>query len=274
MNTLQKIAEQDETPDAKNVLQDLFQENTGRHMLDSGGAYGRNFEKNQEMDDLEKEKTPLTFDVREYGDNGEIEIIPSVSMFHFMLENADYNQTAHNATKIFKQFADRGDENRSWLSEMTAFIEQHDTNNRDAHAVNTYNHEFCHTDQAVQFIPFTVHHADPDHPEETQLEYDLHGEYALLQVHGGCDIRGGYTVPIVLHMGVHGAAMITRVGSHVDITHEKEGHLLSMTEHEIGIRDIDQHDHIAYDPDRDALTHAETGETLTARCGGFTAPLH
>jgi len=33
--------------DTADILAGMFTENTGRHMLDSGGAYGRNWEHNQ-----------------------------------------------------------------------------------------------------------------------------------------------------------------------------------------------------------------------------------
>ena len=36
--------------ETKAVIADMLQENTGRHMLDSGGAYGRNWERNQGRD--------------------------------------------------------------------------------------------------------------------------------------------------------------------------------------------------------------------------------
>lgn len=31
----------------KHLIYEMLTENTGRHMLDSGGAYGRNWERNQ-----------------------------------------------------------------------------------------------------------------------------------------------------------------------------------------------------------------------------------
>ncbi len=279
MSTLTKLSEVDEIPDTKSVLTDLFKENTGRHMLDSGGAYGRNFEENNELEDLEEEKAPVSFDIRQITDydtgepTGEIEIIPSVSMFHYMLEHAEFDETCHKLTKIFKDFSDLGDTSNSWLTEMTEFIEEHDTNDREAHAMNTYNHEFNHADQVVQFIPFTIHHLDEENPSETELEYDIYGEHVLIQIHGGCDVRGGYTAPIVLSMGMDGGAMLSRVGSHMDISLPDGSHLMDMMEHEIGISDIDEHEAIEWDADRDALVEPENNEVLVGRCGGFSAPL-
>jgi len=279
MSTLTKLADLDETPDTKSVLTDLFKENTGRHMLDSGGAYGRNFEENNKLEDLEEQKAAVSFDLRQITDydtgepTGEIEIIPSVSMFHYLLNHSEYDETCHELTKLFKDFADLGDTNRSWLTEMTEFVEEHDVNNREAHATNTYSCEFNHADQIVRFIPFTIHYLDEENPSETELEYDIYGEHVLIQVHGGCDVRGGYTAPIVLNMGMDGGAMLTRVGSHMDISLPDGSHLLDMAEHEIGISDIDEHEAIEWDEDRRALVEPENNDVLIGRVGGFSARL-
>jgi len=41
----------------KEIIYNMLTENTGRHMLDSGGAYGRNWERNQvkTIEDFENE---------------------------------------------------------------------------------------------------------------------------------------------------------------------------------------------------------------------------
>lgn len=278
MSTLTQLQQYnlEEKPDLKSVLTDLFKENTGRHMLDSGSAYGRNWENNKEIDDLEEQKTKMSVDVRQVTDydsgepTGEIEIIPSVSMFHVLLERAEYDKDAHMLNKVFKEFVDLGDSSTSWLSEMTQFVEQHDIQDQDADAVNTYQHEFNHGDQIIQFIPFSIHCVDDDQPEITQLEYNLYGDYVILQVHGGADVRGGYTAPVVLK--VRDAAMLTRIGSCCRL-YDSEGMRLDMVEHEMGIDDIDEMDFLEWDEDRKAVIDERTDEPCELVCEGFETSL-
>jgi hypothetical protein len=47
-------ATQPQRTETQTVLLEMFQENTGAHMLDSGGAYGRNWERNQGKDLFEE----------------------------------------------------------------------------------------------------------------------------------------------------------------------------------------------------------------------------
>ena len=63
----------------KHLIYEMLTENTGRHMLDSGGAYGRNWERNQKktIQDFQNEEEELiTFD----GDY----IERTVSVFHYL----------------------------------------------------------------------------------------------------------------------------------------------------------------------------------------------
>lgn len=249
-STLQKISQLEQKPDTKQVLTDLFQENTGRHMLDSGGAYGRNWEKNNNMEDLEEEKPRLTLDLWYREDNNELEIIPSVSTFHRLLDHAEFDQTAFELTKIFHEYAQTNNTNRSWLTEMTEFVEDHTMKDKEAHATNTYNHEFNHADQILQFIPVTVHHADSDEPEHTEVEYDLYGEYVIIQVHGGCDVRGGYTAPIVLN--TYEATRLMSVGDYLTLETEDGTHLFEGAEHRM-YPNLDEVDEVKWNEDAERL---------------------
>ena len=62
-------------------------ENTGRHFLDSGSAYGRHWERNHGIDFESQPSGSLEFCNR----NGETEILATLNVFHFLKERLEYN---------------------------------------------------------------------------------------------------------------------------------------------------------------------------------------
>lgn len=148
--------------ETKEVLQSMFTENTGRHFLDSGGAYGRHWEMNQGKDMSEMPEA-----WHSYG--------PTLSTFHYLLGRLGY---AAAMDRLFNIWSVDSDE--SWLSDMEEFAEKmHDQRWTDTRTFNSYNDE-TFLDQVIQWVEF-------DHDGQ---------HYILLQVHGGCDVRGGYTKPV------------------------------------------------------------------------------
>ena len=161
--------------DTKSILVDMLTENTGRHMLDSGGAYGRNWERNQDRD-FESEPA-ATLDVRylREGDNFRPDV--TLSVYHWLAEKVTFDP---KLDAIYQAFAETRREEEAEFAIMEAFVEFLSAKgiygDGDPCTVNTYNGE-CLLSQTLQFIFFT-HHDE---------------SYILLQVHGGCDVRGGYT---------------------------------------------------------------------------------
>lgn len=145
------------------VLQAMFTENTGTHMLDSGGAYGRHWQRNQGVDMTEQPKA-----YQYYG--------PTISTFHYLNDRLDF---APAMDRLFNIATCESDE--SWLSDMNEFANSMDDSPRykdSRSGGNSYNDETL-LDQVVQWVEF-------DYRDE---------HYILLQVHGGADVRGGYTKP-------------------------------------------------------------------------------
>jgi len=178
------------------VLLRMFKENTGRHICDSGGYGGRMWERNQKKDlDAEpyckvefsvwpsrnaiwegaKDKTP------------ELEIMPTISAYHFCCEHLIYEEALDKSFQTWANQPHRLDV--GWLALMQEWVEWKfkgeatspwDSNDSDPAIINTYNEE-CMLSQSLQYAMFEV---DGE-------------QYYLLQIHGGCDIRGGYTAPRV-----------------------------------------------------------------------------
>lgn len=155
------------------VIVGMLRENTGCHMLDSGSLYGRHWQKNQTRNFLDEPSATLRFSI--YGkSNWNIEYTRNI--FHFLTRNLVYNQPL---TDEFNGFM--ADKDYSDLTGMEDFCE---LNGFKYFTCNTYN-ESCNLDQTLQFTSF----GDSD-------SYS----HVLLQIHGGCDVRGGYTSPIVFDL--------------------------------------------------------------------------
>lgn len=149
------------------VLVDMLKENTGRHILDSGGAYGRAWERNQSKDLEDFINSPrVTFDAK-YCD-------ATLSVFHHLRERLTYNA---EEDAVFHAWAK--DKDDSWLSLMDEYAEHRGW--EIAFSENSYNRD----SYLSQVIQYTV--------------YD--SGLVALQLHGGCDVRGGYTAPRIFTIG-------------------------------------------------------------------------
>ncbi len=149
------------------VLIEMLQENTGASMLDSGGAYGRNFEHNQQRDFRNEPASTVSFN------EGFIDI--SHNVFHFLKERLEF---APKWDAKFRRFADKPEnEETGWLELMESFVSGMIAAELQG-TRNTYNGEDL-VSQVLQYTGFSI---DGD-------------QIVLLQIHGGCDVRGGYTRP-------------------------------------------------------------------------------
>lgn len=160
------------------TIYNMLMENTGTHMLDSGGGSGRHWQRNEKksIDDFKKEsEATLGFDVS--GDR--IYLDPTVSVFHKLTKVLEEDELCKefNAMKVNKwdseKYYGQSKEGENFLFQNGFSV----CENR-AGVWNTYNFENCFS-QVLQGC-------------------DLEGEYTcdkyvLLQIHQGADVRGGYT---------------------------------------------------------------------------------
>jgi hypothetical protein len=162
----------------------MFTENTGRHILDSGGAYGRNWERNQGRDVQSFLDAPeASFEVW-----SEDDWYCTVDTFHFLRERLEWDQELNDELEAYAEL--RPDDN--WFAIAEGFPAYHaELHGQEVPVdgsiltVNTYNHENT-LDQVIQYIQVSEDGNDAIYPD-----------YIVLQVHGGCDVRGGYTAPKV-----------------------------------------------------------------------------
>lgn len=160
----------------------MLTENTGKHFLDSGGAYGRAWQRNmgKTVEDFRAMPSATAeIYVREYGGETIAEILPCVNVFHLLTGGAlelDDLCSEFNAMPVddwksgdFYGVSMAGAE---WL-DMRGF-------NANGESFNTYNWGANHS-QVLQGAELT---RDGEWGDE---------KYLLLQIHGGADVRGGYT---------------------------------------------------------------------------------
>lgn len=157
------------------VLAEMLVENTGAHFLDSGGAYGRHHERNHGKYEIDFDQEPQV-SADKYG--------VSLSVYHYLARRLEY---CPDLQAEFQDFIASSPDDEGWLSLAESFAE---TKDKSYQTWNTYNGD-CYLSQTVQGVSFRD---------------DKRGEtYALIQIHGGCDVRGGYTKPRIFRIVVDNA---------------------------------------------------------------------
>lgn len=156
------------------MLTAMFTENTGIHGMDSGGAYGRNWQKNQGISAIDFLAMPSATYSRDYGQ-------VTVDSWAYCFSRLSYSPLAEVLTRLMNVWESVDYENRNpWhLGDQREFVENLGGVIR-GDGWNTYNFDNL-LSQILQ-----------------GFEFELHGvTLVLLQVHGGADARGGYTRPVI-----------------------------------------------------------------------------
>lgn len=150
------------------VLAAMLTENTGRHLLDSGDAYGRNWQRNQGLTTEDFLAAPRAY-ITEDG--------VTLSVFHYLLERATYRadlQAQYDALAAASS--------RTHYEDIEDYLEL--IGATPTGGDNTYNYDQA-LSQTIQW------HAYIDR-DGNQL--------ALIQIHGGADVRGGYRAPKIFEV--------------------------------------------------------------------------
>lgn len=155
----------------------MLKENTGVALCDSGDFYGRNWKRNQARAFIDEPKTSYEFNG--YG----IEF--THNLFHWLRERLEY---LPDWQRKFSAFANRKDqEDCYWLQVIDNFLDSLKDKgynvgglygDGNSMTINTYNGEDA-LSQTIQYVYTEINN-------ETVI---------FLQIHGGCDVRGGYTAP-------------------------------------------------------------------------------
>lgn len=151
------------------IIYEMLTENTGRHILDSGGDSGRAWQRNQvkTLEDFRNEAR-VHFDARYYD--------ATLSTFHHLTEKLTYSEEWTQELNDYMANTDS-----YWLEMMESFPQSMGW--KRVFTDNSYNHESI----LSQVIQYCVYY--------TGEEY-----LVALQIHGGADVRGGYTRPRIFSM--------------------------------------------------------------------------
>jgi len=172
------------------VIYSMITENTGRHMLDSGGAYGRHWERNSKrsLQDF-VQAPPVTFKASVYNERLEFNVMKS--LFHHLANNLELCEY----------------ENKLWLT----WDKLHSDWSYSDSEYGFYNAMLERDTKWIQKKPF-LEHGDYNpsdfegehfsgytYNDENILSQDfvyyIMGDYVFIQTHNGCDARGGFSQP-------------------------------------------------------------------------------
>jgi len=152
-------------------LVEMLTENTGRSFLDSGDAYGRAWERNQGRDLASFEAAPSLV-IDEFG--------AALDLFHWLRDRVSFDAELDAAWQAF----DAANPDGYWHDLVAEWVESIGGAAADDWGlrewVNSYNHDNW-LNGTIQFLTF-------------QVDYQI---YYALQIHGGADVRGGYTKPAI-----------------------------------------------------------------------------
>lgn len=153
-------------------------ENTGKHLLDSGSAYGRHWQRPAIAPDV----PGVTVDT--YGsESGRIDVTATIETAHYLA--ARFDPDADVAAR-FSEWQDGRD--GDWFSLAEEFCRDELGLFRHARD-NTYNHD-SDLSQCVVWEVWT------DNEHESDWIYPKGEALTVIFVHTGCDVRGGYGGPI------------------------------------------------------------------------------
>lgn len=160
--------------EVKKLVYSMLTENTGKHFLDSGGTDGRMWQRNQgkTIEDFENEPEELYQFDHKYGD-----IVRTVSVFHYLTNNLELDD-------ICDEFNRLQDESDNWEGDC------------EAYGVSSEASDYLDSLEDVDIQrTWNTYNGESDLSQVLQgANIEIDGEsYILVQVHGGADVRGGYT---------------------------------------------------------------------------------
>jgi len=160
------------TTKVQRLIYKMLIENTGSHVCDSGGIYGRNFQRNKKktINDFIREDEETIVRSGDYWER-------TVSVFHY-LSGLELDELCDKFNRRNNNCEDWEGEYYGVCKRASDWLQTYEP--REVSVTNTYNYD-SDLSQILQW---------------TELEIFIDGQYEryfLMQIHGGCDARGGYT---------------------------------------------------------------------------------
>lgn len=179
--------------DASEVIKAQLVENTGKHLLDSGDAYGRHWQQNQDNPPWER---PAYIVSDGY-------VVHNV--YHYLNDNVSRNQACIDIERALHAFAFSDEyRNEGWrvcIDDFVNAIHNHGfdlpfAEDLDDDALETL---YIFADEIEPKVStWNTYNQEVHTLTQCILGHDLgglYGEYVAVQIHNGADVRGGYTAP-------------------------------------------------------------------------------
>lgn len=161
------------------IIDGMLKENTGKHFLDSGGAYGRSWERNQSRDFTTEEACVI--DCRSEEDGTITELSLTFNLYHFLKAHTETDEITEKLQKDFDEFSQEDSQiDEPWEEVQEAFCKRYSIDAKNSYY--TYNSETILSQDIIV----------------VECETEDGEEFIFLRIHGGCDARGGFTAPKIL----------------------------------------------------------------------------
>lgn len=170
-----------EATELKRLYGAMLKENTGKHFLDSGGDFGRHWQKNMLVDDFDNQP-PVTWAIESWRDQ-EPYLSITISTFHYLVGSElwqddvtrEYNSIQESDSEWATDFEISCPYPNGTTKKGRVFLEGLNAK-PSGFGENTYNGE-SFLSQVLQYSTL-----------------DINGDnYLSLQTHNGADVRGGYS---------------------------------------------------------------------------------
>jgi hypothetical protein len=172
-NKKPEIKEEDEI---KQAIKEMLVENTGCSILDSGGAYGRGWEKNRHRNFDEEEAVFVEVC------NEEVSI--QYNIYWYLMNFLSITEDSEMLNKRLQKAMSKSED--SYMEDIENFMDRCAAKGYTSQEiVNTYNYGNI----LSQILQYAIIVND-----------DTDEHFIILQIHNGCDARGGYTKPRVFSL--------------------------------------------------------------------------
>lgn len=198
---------EDEYSELELEIINLLTENTGTHILDSGGVYGRHWQTNRKISNW-NDKPYYFMSGSEWIDKKgkhNLEVLIYIDLYNFLTERLEIDENTKALRKLWDQFIETpAEHDLYWYQNIENFMEYLKDlglevtgiyGYGDPFSFNTYNDENDLTQdfQAHYFeISGTLQSQDTQDTQEIEFYEE---SFILLEIHNEADIRGGYTNP-------------------------------------------------------------------------------
>lgn len=188
----------------------LLTENTGTHILDSGGVYGRHWQTNRKIANW-NDKPYYFMSGSEWIDKEgkhNLEVLIYIDLYNFLTERLEIDENTKVLRKLWDQFIETpAEHDLYWYQNIENFMKHLKDlglevtgiyGYGDPFSFNTYNEENDLTQdfQAHYFeVTGTLKTTKDTRTQDTQEIEFYEDPFIILETHNGADIKGGYTDP-------------------------------------------------------------------------------